>query len=191
MTRPVEFTVDLEGRAVDSFASARLTGERMTAAHASFLERMHTVPEVMASVGGVRTAEESAAWLTTQLDQWDTHGFGQWMLRTRAADSTGEGDGELIGRGGLRMIDPCVGEELVEVGYVLDSRAWGQGYATEAAAAFIDIAAAHYGVTELGAITLKGNDASTRVLEKNGFVFERWVEHKTGPHKFLRRVDQN
>ena len=53
----VEFTVDPVTGAVDSFTSARLTGERMTAAHASFLERMHTVAEVMANVGGVRTVQ--------------------------------------------------------------------------------------------------------------------------------------
>jgi RimJ/RimL family protein N-acetyltransferase len=37
-----------------------------------------------------------------------------------------------------------------------------------------------------GVITAEGNDASTRVLEKCGFQFERWVEHASGPHKFLR-----
>lgn len=74
----------------------------------------------------------------------------------------------------------------MEVGFVLERSAWGHGYATEATRAFVDIAEDPYKIHELGAITLAGNDASTRVLEKNGFVFERWVAHTTGPHKFLR-----
>lgn len=44
----------------------------------------------------------------------------------------------------------------------------------------------HYELDQLGAITLQGNDASTKVLTKCGFVFERWVDHPVGPHKFLR-----
>lgn len=176
----VTFEVEADSVAVSSFRSERLLGERMRRTHRADLERMHQVPAVMANVGGVRTPEESTAWLNTQLSGWAEFGFGQWIMRTH--------DGAFVGRGGLRQIDPSVGEDLVEVGYVLDQPAWGQGFATEAAAAFIQIARAHYGLFELGAITLEGNDASTRVLEKNGFVFERWIEHRLGPHKFLRRV---
>lgn len=168
-----------------SLRTKRLIGERMTADHARLLEQLHAVPEVMNHVGGLRTPAETARWLDTQLAHWATYGFGQWVLR-----SSTHKVGEPIGRGGLRMIDGCVGEELVEIGYVLNQAAWGQGYATEAAAAFVEIAESHYGLDELGAITARGNDASTRVLEKNGFVFERWVEHHTGPHKFLRRARQ-
>ncbi|MGI9604196.1 MAG: GNAT family N-acetyltransferase, partial [Acidimicrobiales bacterium] len=91
------------------------------------------------------------------------------------------------GRGGLRWIDDCVGERLVEVGYIFERAAWGQGHATEVTGVFVTLAENHYGLEQLGAITLIGNDASTRVLEKNGFVFERWVHPELGPHKFLRR----
>lgn len=174
----VEYTINPATGTVDSFASQRMTGERMTAAHAPYLKRLAQVPDVMEHVGGVRTADESATWLDAQLDHWTTHGFGQWMLRDRK--------GDLIGRGGLRMIDECVGEDLVEIGYILNTPAWGRGYATEAAAAFVCIASEHHAFEQLGAITRKGNDASTRVLEKCGFVFERWVDHVKGPHKFLR-----
>ena len=84
------------------------------------------------------------------------------------------------------MIDDCVDEELVEVGYAFATQHWGKGYATEATAGFIEVAYGHYDLQELGAITRDGNDASTRVLEKCGFVFERWVDHAIGPHRFLR-----
>lgn len=175
----VTYEVSQRSGAVDTFRTDRIIGERMAASHIDYLGRMHQIPEVMATMGGVRTPDESLAWLASQLDHWEQFGFGQWMLRA--------GDGAFVGRGGLRMIDQCVGEEVVEVGYAFAQEAWGQGFATEATGAFVSIAQSHYKLSELGAITLKGNDASTRVLEKNGFVFERWVEHSTGPHKFLRR----
>ncbi len=164
---------------VVAFETARLHARRMTAADAGWLDRLHRDPDVMAMIGGVRTTDESAAWLRANLDHWETHGFGQWML---------DHDGVCVGRGGLRKIDEMVGEDLVEVGYVLSSANWGAGFATEATHSFIDVALNHYGFDQLGAVTLRGNDASTQVLEKCGFVFERWVDHPVGPHRFLRFV---
>ncbi len=172
------FKVDDNTNEVVRFRTERLEGERMRESDAGYLAQLHSDPEVMATIGGVRDSDESAAWLRWNLDHWNKHRFGQWMLR--AADAGP------IGRGGLRWIDECVGEHLVEVGFVLERSAWGKGYATEATRAFVDIAEGHYKFDQLAAITLEGNDASTRVLEKNGFVFERWVDHTTGPHKFLR-----
>jgi RimJ/RimL family protein N-acetyltransferase len=162
---------------VVAFETERLAARMMTAFDAAYLNDLHLDPEVMATVGGVRDREASETWLSANLDHWTTHGFGQRML---------DRDNVCIGRGGLRKIDACVGEDLTEVGYVIGRAHWGNGYATEAARAFIEIATGHCGLHQLGAITLKGNDASTRVLEKCGFVFERWVDHRVGPHKFLR-----
>lgn len=176
MTEVVE-NVEITNGIVLGFRSERLVARRMQADDADYLARLHTDPRVMATVGGVRDATESEAWLQTNLSHWSDHGFGQWMLDV---------DDVCIGRGGLRIIDNCVGEDLVEVGYVIAHDHWGRGYATEATRSFVEIAYRFYGLTELGAITLKGNDASTRVLEKNGFRFERWVDHPVGPHRFLR-----
>ena len=131
-------------------------------------------------IGGVRDAQRSAAWLERNLAHWDDDRFGQWMLR----DQTNQ----LGGRGGLRWIDPCVNERIVEVGYVFQRSAWGIGLATEATTAIIHIARDAYRLPELGAITLEGNDASSRVLTKCGFVYERTVTHDIGPHRFFRLV---
>jgi RimJ/RimL family protein N-acetyltransferase len=166
---------------VVAFETERLAARMMTAAEAVYMDGLHLDPEVMATIGGVRDLAASETWLTANLDHWTAHGFGQWML---------DRDNVCVGRGGLRKIDVCVGEDLTEVGYVIGREHWGNGYATEATRAFIDIATGHYGLDQLGAITLKGNDASTRVLEKCGFIFERWVDHHVGPHKFLRFTAQ-
>jgi RimJ/RimL family protein N-acetyltransferase len=54
-------------------------------------------------------------------------------------------------------------------GYVLAKDAWGQGYATEALAAVIEVARA-LGVMRLYALCHPAHRASWRVLEKCGFV---------------------
>lgn len=177
----VHLVRDPETGAVTSFGTDRLRGQQMSAGHAEYLEALHAKADVMRFVGGIRDATESAAWLDRNLAHWEEHHFGQWMLRDL--------DDQLIGRGGLRTIDPCVGEDLIEVGYILQRNAWGAGLATEATAAFVEIASTIHGLTELGGLTLEGNLASTRVLEKNGFAFERWVDHAVGRHQFLRRVE--
>ena len=150
----------------------------MTRDHAEYLAEMNRDPEVMATLGGVRTPEESAEFLRRNLEHWDHNGFGQWMFR----DVTGQ----LVGRGGLRWIDPSVGEEIVEVGYAFQRSAWGMGLATEATTGVIEIARDRYGMEQLGAITLVTNTGSIRVLTKCGFTFEREVMHPAGLHRFFR-----
>lgn len=113
-----------ESSVATAFRTARLRAEQMTVDHAEYLVALHSDPEVMAMIGGTRSEEESAVWLRRNVEHWMDHGFGQWMLR--------DASGELVGRGGLRWIDPSVGEQIVEVGYVLQRSAWGTGLATEA-----------------------------------------------------------
>ena len=57
-------------------------------------------------------------------------------------------------------------------GYVLARDAWGQGYATEALAAMVNVAH-ETGVRRLYALCHAGHRASWRVLEKCGFVRDR------------------
>ena len=56
-------------------------------------------------------------------------------------------------------------------GYVLARRAWGNGYATEALGAMVDVAR-DSGVRRLYAICHHAHRASARVLEKGGFTLE-------------------
>lgn len=169
--------VQVSEGAVVGFETERLTARKMSALDLDYLTNLHLDPQVMTTIGGVRSPSDTTSWLATNLDHWETFGFGQWMF---------DEDRVCVGRGGLRMIDDSVGENLVEVGYVFGQAHWGKGYATEVTLACLEIAVEHYGLNHLGAITLEGNDASTRVLEKCGFEFCRWVDHSSGPHKFLR-----
>lgn len=170
-------SIETEGQVVVTFETDRLSARRLVADDSPWLDQMHADPEVMATLGGVRDRAASQAWLTDNLNHWASFGYGQWMLAV---------DGETIGRGGIRRIDASVGEDLAEIGYALARDHWGQGYATEAAQAFVRVGFDHYGFGQLGAITLIDNHASANVLEKAGFTFERSFDHPAGRHQFLR-----
>lgn len=76
-----------------------------------------------------------------------------------------ERDGELIGCTGYRAFD----DDHAELGYWIGKPYWGQGYATEAAAALIEHAFAVGGFAYLTGGHFSDNPASARVIHKLGF----------------------
>ena len=79
--------------------------------------------------------------------------------------------GELIGDTGINEVEGSPTE--VEIGYVISRKHSKKGYATELLAAMTEFAAFTFGINVLYGRVMRGNDASVRVLEKNGFVFIR------------------
>jgi len=79
--------------------------------------------------------------------------------------------GELIGDTGMSEVEdaPCE----MEVGYVITQAHAGKGYASEAARAMTSFTAEAFGATTFWGRVVKGNTASTRVLEKAGYTFVR------------------
>jgi len=149
----------------ETFTTARLRADRLTAADWPELCRMHQDPVVMTHLGGVRPAEWTAAYLERNLRHWDEHGFGLWILRARAG-------GEPIGRAVLRhlMLD---GVDEVEVGYGFYEAHWGQGLATEVTRACLQFGLEILRLTSVVAITSPGNRGSQHVLTKCGLAYER------------------
>jgi len=142
------------------------------------LARMHRDPQVMATLGGVRSAEETAPYLQRLLAHWEQHGFGWWVVRD--ADS-----GRFAGRGGLRHVT-IGGREEVEVGYGLMAEFWGRGLATELARESVRVGFTELRRPDLVSFTLPTNRASQRVMEKAGFRYERDVVHAGLPHVLYR-----
>jgi RimJ/RimL family protein N-acetyltransferase len=82
-------------------------------------------------------------------------------------------DGAFIGETGLTLLDPAVRDTMerpcpVEIGWFLGRPYWGQGYATEAARAWIAHAFGPLGLPELVSIICAQNAASLRLAEKLG-----------------------
>lgn len=78
-------------------------------------------------------------------------------------------NGELIGDTGINEVDGKPDE--VEIGYCVCEKYSGRGFATEIVEAMTRFAAENFGVRVLYGRVLRGNTASVKVLEKNGFVF--------------------
>ena len=136
-------------------------------------------PEIQKTLfGRTHTLEESRERLRKFIAHWDAHGFGEWMFRLEG--------GDFVGTAGL-FRDAIDGNDVVALGYVLDERFWGRGYATEMARASLDVAFGDLALDEVYAVIEPSNDASRRVLEKNGFTYQRdFVYRENWPSALFR-----
>lgn len=112
--------------------------------------------------------------LRTDLAHWHRYGFGPWMLSDRS-------DGSFVGRGGLAWTT-IAGSVAVELPWSILPRRWGEGLATEAAAAALDAARALGVEEQTVSYSLRDNEASRRVMEKIGLRRVGDVEHAGLPH---------
>jgi len=85
----------------------------------------------------------------------------KWQL---AIDS--KPDGRLIGNCGIRVNDPDLDE--ANIGYELNPREWGKGYATEVATAIVRFGFESLQLHRIWAECVADNTGSARVLEKLG-----------------------
>ena len=111
---------------------------------------------------GVRTLEAARAYIDDRiLGSYREHGFGMWLVMA-------EGEDVPVGLAGLVRRDVL---DHPDVGYAFLERAWGRGYAQEAAAGVLRHARGALGIGKILAIANPDNQASRRVLEKVGLRF--------------------
>jgi [ribosomal protein S5]-alanine N-acetyltransferase len=94
-------------------------------------------------------------------------GYGPWTVREKRSE-------RIIGFGGL-YDDPFEPGWGAEVGYHFAPAAWGHGYATELTRYCLAVAAERLSLSLVKAFAHPDNVASRRVLEKAGFVEQRFV----------------
>jgi [ribosomal protein S5]-alanine N-acetyltransferase len=144
-------------------ARLRLRALRDTDAEAELLHRIYGDADTMRHVGGrgvpaatVADTRRTLAWL---LRHQALHGFSLWAIDER--------DGEpLVGVAGLLWAEGHGPD--VEVAYLVRRDRWGSGYATEAAAAALEVGFGALGLERIVALAWPENDASRRVMEKLG-----------------------
>jgi len=163
---------------LDERCTARLLLRRMRADDFDELDRMHRDVRVMATLGGVRSAAQTADFLAQALAHWRQHGFGMWMAHDLQT-------GRFAGRGGPRHVR-VEGEDEVEVGYAFMAESWGRELATELAAESVRVGFEMLRLANLVCFTLPTNYRSRRVMEKVGFVYERDIVHADLPHVLYR-----
>lgn len=163
---------------LQEIGTPRLLAERLQEKHFEMLCRMHQNPSVMATLGGLRSAEQTREFLSDNLDHWRQHGYGLWVFTAKA-------DGRFVGRSGLRHVHVAGNEEL-ELAYALDAAFWGQGLATEMARGILDVGSKSFNRSSIVCFTLTSNRASQRVMGKLGFHYERDFVRGNQPHVLYR-----
>ncbi len=78
--------------------------------------------------------------------------------------------GKVIGTAGFTSFD--TNNNSAEIGYVLASKYWGLGIATEAASAVIEFGFNILSLNRIEARCLDGNDGSLKVMKKCGMTYE-------------------
>ena len=104
------------------------------------------------------THEEAQKSFDNILSHWNKYGFGLWAI-TRTESPC------LIGRCGLNYIPETL---EVEIDFVLASRYWRKGYATEAAKASLYYGFKILSLDRIIALAKPENTASLRVIKKIG-----------------------
>jgi RimJ/RimL family protein N-acetyltransferase len=153
---------------LDHFRTNRLTAEKLRDDDLADLVALHLDPEVSRYLGGVRSAETTKTYLAANMAHWDQHGFGLWALRTK--------DGEFAGRAGIRhiLVD---GIDEIEIAYTFKRDFWGQGLASEIAAALTHIGLSQLALPSLIGLVFVEHGASRRVLEKSNYILEKSTTH--------------
>jgi len=120
---------------------------------------MHADPEVMHDYGYTLSRAESDKKFDRYALAFQRNGISRWVVESR--------DGEFLGYTGIMLLPPehPLGPRM-EIGWRLVRRAWGKGYATEAAEASLADAFGRVGLNEVLAFTTATNLRSQAVLAR-------------------------
>lgn len=156
----------------------RLRLSTWSAGEADELFALHSDPEVntyLASYNSGWTPAAAAARVEMWMEEHARHGLGKHRLTLRE-------NGNFVGRAGF-SIGP---DGIPELGYSFLRQFWGQGFATEIAAALRDWFFATRNDPAFVAFTEVDNEASCRVLEKIGMTATGNGDINGVAHRFYR-----
>jgi RimJ/RimL family protein N-acetyltransferase len=172
LTRPPSFPIETPRLRIEPFRD-----EDDAEAHRLFCQ-----PELWRfnDYGRPRTKAQTRQRLELYLQTQEEHGLSLWAVRDRRS-------GELVGDCGLmplRWDGP-----QVEIGYRTTRERWGQGVASEAAAAVLNVGLGDLGLEVILGRAQRANVASWRTLEKLGMAYlgvvrwsgAPWRIYATGP----------
>jgi len=167
------------------FKTPRLRVRRIVHDDVDAMHRIYGDSEVVRWVGdGVPLDRDGCAnGVEVTQRNYSARGYGLFALVEHQS-------GEVVGFCGL--VHPG-GQQEAEIKYALDRQWWGQGIATEAAAALLAYGSTEFGFTYVIATTAPENVASHRVLLKAGMTRGRLRRNDDGSATQLfewRRADE-
>jgi RimJ/RimL family protein N-acetyltransferase len=163
-------------------ATPRLRLEPVADAHFDELLAMNSMPEVMRYITGKPDSpEDTQAMIERVKARWAEDGFSWWSMFELAS-------GRLIGACGVMYLgrDPA---NPLELGWRLRPEAWGQGFASEAAARIAQFAFDDLDAPLVCAICHPDNLASSRVMERLGMHYrgeELWYDRNVAVYQMTR-----
>jgi RimJ/RimL family protein N-acetyltransferase len=123
------------------------------------VEDIYIKPEVMEFIpGGVWSPDRTARTVARMRELDMEHGFGFYPVVLKSL-------GTIIGHCGLGFLEQT---PEIEVAYILDSRYWGQGYASEAARATIAHGFSRLNISRIVAVAFPENVRSIGVMRSIG-----------------------
>ena len=142
------------------FETSRLRARRLEQADVNVMLSVYGDREVVRWVGDGEPFDRALCekWVDITHQDYASHGYGMFALVERESHV-------VVGFGGLVHLG---GQTKVEIKYALHRTLWGQGFATEAAAALLAYGASEFGLSEVIATTAPENESSHRVLLKAG-----------------------
>lgn len=156
----------------------RLILRRLTEADFSALHGVLSKESVMYAWEHGFSREESADFLQRMMRRYETDGYAYFAAIEKES-------GAFLGVIGL-LAEEIAGEACTGVGYILDDRFWGKGYAAEGAQACLDYAFSVLHAPRVIADIRPENTASRRVAARLGMqeegVFDKFYYGKHMPH---------
>lgn len=151
-----------------SLETDRLLLGPLTLEDAGFILELVNEPAWLRFIGerGIKTVQAAQNYiLAGPMESYQRFGFGLYKVELKA-------DGSPLGICGLIKREALPD---VDLGFAFLQKYWGQGYATEAAAAVLTFAQQALRLQRIVAITNPDNGRSIRVLEHLGLRFEKMV----------------
>lgn len=119
--------------------------------------------------------EQTRSWITGSLESYKVNGWGRCAVELKA-------NGLLIGDAGI-MLSELDGRPEYDLGYIIHSEYWRNGFAYEAASRCLDYAVNEQGLSRVCINMPEDHSASRRVAEKLGMNMEGTFRNKRNRDK--------
>lgn len=144
------------------FETERLILRKMDGGDADAVYAMRSDAEIMRFIREPQNRRETDSWIKLVSSRWQDEKIGLGAVLEKSSK-------KFIGWCGLwRLIE--TGE--TEIGYALDKKFWRKGYATEAAARYLQYGFEELNLEKIVAVARPENKASRRVMERLGMTLD-------------------
>ena len=160
----------------------RLRLREMADGDLDFVAAMLSDPGVMRHYPKVLSREEAREWIDRQRKRYAADGHGLWLVEALPGTAS---RGEPVGQVGL-VTQEIDGRREPEIGYLIHSRFWRRGYATEAALAVREEAFGRFAYDHAISLIRPENLPSQGVARRLGMAPVRETLFRGLPHLVFR-----